>query len=140
MSDTLLLAALARLETGQSDILNGVASLRGEVASLRAEVAALDAKYDALDAKFDAMRADIARLDRSHTTLRVDLMARMDRLQNNLNALRDDIAVNYGASDAVKRANDNTREELRGLGDIVSARYRKVIALEARVRQITGDP
>jgi len=55
------------------------------------------------------------------TQMRVDLMARMDRLEDGLTAIRNDIAVNFGAADAVKRANDNTREEVRSLGEMVSA-------------------
>jgi uncharacterized coiled-coil DUF342 family protein len=84
--------------------------------------------------------AALARLEASHAALRVDLMARMDRLEDGLTAIRTDIAVNFGAADAAKRANDNTREEVRSLSEMVSALVRKVRALETRVREITGDP
>jgi hypothetical protein len=30
-----------------------------------------------------------------------------------LSAIRDDIALNFGTADQVRRANDNTRDELR---------------------------
>lgn len=84
--------------------------------------------------------AALARLEAGQTSLRVDLMARMDRLEDGLTAIRDDIAVNFGTSDAVKRAHDNTREEMRSLSEMVSALVRKVRSLETRVREIAGDP
>jgi uncharacterized coiled-coil DUF342 family protein len=74
------------------------------------------------------------------TQVRVDLMGRMDRLQNALTDIRNDIGVNFGASDAVKRATDNTRDEVRSLSEMMSALVRKARALETRVREITGDP
>jgi hypothetical protein len=69
--DNPILAALARLEAGQTAVGNAVS-------------------------------VDLTRT-------RVDLMARMDRLEDGLTAIRDDIAVNFGPADAVKRANDDTR-------------------------------
>lgn len=69
-------------------------------------------------------------------SLRGDMMARMDRLQDSITAIRDDIAVNFGASDAAKRANDNTREEVRALGEVVTAMVRRVRNLEAQVRDM----
>ena len=133
MSDNLILAALARLEAGHTRLEAGhtrleagQTSLRDDVASLREDVASL--------------RADVGRFDVKQTSLRVDIMERMDRLQNSLTDIRNDISANFGSADAVKRANDNTREELRALGDVVSALYRKINSLETRVREITGDP
>jgi len=67
-------------------------------------------------------------------------MARIDRPQNSLTAIRDDIGVNMGAAEAMQRANDNTRELVRLQGDQLSAMWRQLKALEARVREITGDP
>jgi chromosome segregation ATPase len=135
-----LRADVSRLEAGQTALREGVSALRGEVAFLRGEVASLREEVGRLAADQAALRADFARLEAAQTSLRVDCMARMDRLENGLTDIRNDIAVNFGATDAVKRANDNTREELRALGDVVSAMYRQIKALEARVRDITGEP
>ena len=44
-----------------------------------------------------------------------------------------------GRADAATRANDNTREELRGLNDQVSMMWRQMKRLEAKVRD-TGEP
>ena len=67
-------------------------------------------------------------------------MSRTDRLQDSLTAIRDDIAVNMGAADAMQRANDNTRELVRSQGEQMSVIWRQLKALQERVRSITGDP
>ncbi len=85
--DNPILAALARLEAGQTTLQQSVAAL--------------------------ATRAELTQVRTELTQVRVDLMARMHRLEDGLTAIRNDIAVNFGAADAVKRANDNTREEVR---------------------------
>jgi len=110
---------LARLETGQN-------TLEGGQASMRDAQARTDARLD--------------RIEASQTSLRVDLMARIDRLENGLTDIRNDIVVNFGAVDAVKRANDNTREEMRLMGEQMTMMFRKIQRLETRVREITGDP
>lgn len=71
--------------------------------------------------------------------LRTDLMARMDRQQDVMTAIRDDIAVNFGTVEDAKRANDNTRAELRSLGDVVSAMQRQIHRLQSDVRTLKGD-
>lgn len=80
------------------------------------------------------------RLQTSSTQLRAALMERMDRLQNSISLIRDDIAVNFGATDAVKRANDNTCEELRSLGDLVMGMNRQIQRLQTDIRELRGDP
>jgi hypothetical protein len=52
----------------------------------------LDTRMDRLDTRIDDMEA-------GQTAVRVELMARMDRLQDSLTAIRDDIGVNMGAAD-----------------------------------------
>ena len=100
VSDSLILAALARLEVGQ-------ASLQEDVASLRADVSRIDAGQASLREDLASLRTDMSRLDAKQTSLRVDIMARMDRLQNSLTGIRNDISVNFGSADAVKRTNDS---------------------------------
>jgi len=80
------------------------------------------------------------RMQASFGGFRADVMERMGRLQNALTLIRDDIAVNFGASSAVKLANDNTREELRALGDVVSAMHRQIQRLQTDVRELRGEP
>jgi len=61
----------------------------------------------------------------------------MDRLQDTLTAVREDVAVNMGAADAAQRVNENTREDLRSLREQVSVMWRQLKAVEARVREIS---
>jgi len=71
-----------------------------------APVAAVLAVLDRQEKGQAATRDDMKKL-------RSDLMSRMDRLQDGLTAIRDDIAVNFGTAEHVRRANDSTRDELR---------------------------
>jgi chromosome segregation ATPase len=72
--------------------------------------------------------------------LRIDLMARLDRLQNAITAIRDDISVNFGTAEAARRANDNTRDELRALTEQVSGMLRQIQRLQTDVRHLKGEP
>ncbi|WP_428542603.1 hypothetical protein [Rhodopila sp.] len=92
----------------------------------------LVAKQADLVAKQASMGADLTRL-------RVDMMARMDRLQYSLTAIRDDISINYGTAEAAQRANDNTRTELRALSEVASSLARQIRRLDTEVRILKGD-
>ncbi len=116
MSDDLVLAALIRLEAG--------------LGSLHAD---LEASQTSLRAEMTSLRADM-------TSLRVDVMARIDRLENKIGEIRDDIAVNFGTVDAVRRANDNTRDQLRLVEDQVSVMFGKIMRLETRIDEIASHP
>ena len=67
-------------------------------------------------------------------------MDRIDRVQDTVTGIRDDVAVNFGATDAVRRANDNTREELRGMGETIALLVRKLNRVEQDVRGLKGEP
>jgi hypothetical protein len=77
--------------------------------------------------------AAIAALSAQIDSLRVDVMARLDGHGNALTAIRDDIAVNMGATEQAMRVNEHTRDELRGLNDILSAMQRQIRRLNAAV-------
>ena len=119
MNGDLVIAALSRLEAGQMSLLADVASLKTDVASLK---------------------TGFASMQESQTSIRVEVMARMDRLQNSLTAIRDDITVNMARSDRAHDGVSATRDELRLLGQEVAISTRKLRQLEERVRSITGDP
>lgn len=69
--------------------------------------------------------------------LRADVMARIDRLQDTLTAIREDIGVNFSATDTVRRGNNNTRDELRSLADTVAGMQRQIHRLQADVANLT---
>ena len=116
MSDSPVLAALARLEAGQTRLEADITSLKGEQARLRSDF--------------------LAELGKT----RADIMERVDRLENAVTLIRDDIAVNMGAVDAVERANDNTRADVRTLGEQMSVMWKQIKQLQSEMREVRGDP
>jgi uncharacterized phage infection (PIP) family protein YhgE len=140
-----LKAGQIRLEAGQAKLEAGLTSVEGGQAKLEAGQAKVEAgltSVEAGQAKLEAgqatLEAGLTSVKASQTSLRVDLMARMDRLENINTAIRDDISVNFGAVDAVRRANDNTRDELRALSDVVSLMHRQINRLQTEVEQLKG--
>jgi methyl-accepting chemotaxis protein len=124
-----ILAALNRLEVGQAELRVGQTELRDGQAHLRTELS-----------------DELGRI-------RADLMARMDRLQDAITAIRDDITVNFGRADHVQRNTDNARLELRALYEIVagvrgelvtqngvvSGMERQIQRLQTDVRALRGE-
>jgi hypothetical protein len=52
------------------------------------------------------LEAGLTRLEAGQDILRDDVMNRLDRLQDALTAIRDDMRVNFSAIDTVRRARD----------------------------------
>jgi chromosome segregation ATPase len=153
MSDTAILAALDRVVDGQSRIEAGVADLRSGQADLRAGQADLRSGLAELRAGLDRLEENNSRLEaglrdalisqRQELTadidrLRFDLMERLDKHSAILTALQDDITVNFASADVAQRANDHTRQELRGLREMVSGMERQIRRLQERVAAIEG--
>lgn len=88
----------------------------------------------------DPIIVALSRLEAGQTQLRVDVMARLDRVQSDITAIRDDIAVNFGTADDVRKANDHTREEVRSLHEVVALMRRQIQRLQTTVREIRGEP
>ena len=107
-----ILAKLDALNEGQGELRSDLGSLRSDLGALRVNV----------------------------DGLRVGMMERMDRLQDSVTAIRDDIGVNMGRADRAHEAADGTRSELRALGEQVSAMARQITHLQVKVREIRGDP
>jgi predicted nucleic acid-binding Zn-ribbon protein len=153
MSEDLILAALARLEGSHNEMRGEMSGMRGEITGIRGEMTDMRVEMSDMQSKLTDLHAGMAdhgaKIDRLEsgqslmrselTTLRVELMARMDRLQNTLTLVQDDITVNMGAADAAFRVNENTREDVRALREQVSVMWRQLKTVEAKVRQITGD-
>ena len=99
-----------------------------------------DDPLPAILAALERLEARLTNLESGQTQLRVDLMGRMDRLQDSLTSIRDDIGVNMGRADRAHVAADNTRTELRALGEIVTTMGRQIQRLQTAVRELRGDP
>jgi exonuclease VII small subunit len=150
MSDGPILAALARLEAGQTGLEArltrleaGQTALEAGQTALEAGQTALEAGQTGLQAQFDAglarLEAGQARLEASHTRLRSELMARMDGMADQITEIHADIVVNFGAVDQARRVNDNTRDELRGLNDVVSRMMTLILRLQTDVSDLKSS-
>ncbi|MSP02276.1 MAG: hypothetical protein EXR07_14680 [Acetobacteraceae bacterium] len=167
MSDDPILAAMGRLETGQTALRSDVTGLRADVTDLRTEVTGLrtevtglrdgqtalrtdmvDLRADVTDlrdgqtrltADLTSLRTDLTALRDGQTTFRVDLMGRIERLENHITDIRDDIGVNIGRADRAHEAADNTRNEVRLMSQELSVMWRQIKRLESDVREIKGE-
>jgi hypothetical protein len=128
--DDLILAALARLESGQESLQ---VVIKKEFSDLWAAVNALQDTAIGVGEGLITLRED-------QTSLRVGLMERMDRLQNILNSIRDDVTVSMGRGDHAERIALHTREELRTLSEVVSAMHKQIAHLQTQMREPRGDP
>lgn len=130
----LILAALETLKAEQAQLRQ---DLFADQAQLRAD---LTGEMGRLGGAMTHLGGEMTRLNGEMTRLRVDLMGRMERLEDNLTAIRDDIATNYGTVEQAQRANDNTRAELRSLNEVVMLMQRQMQRLQSDVRTLKGDP
>jgi regulator of replication initiation timing len=118
MSDDAIFAALTKLTDGMD-------AIRADIGGLRTDL--------------DGLRVDLDGLRTSQTNLRVDLMERMDRLDNQVTGIRDDIIVNMGRVDHVDEALINTRGDVQHLFREMSVMWRQVKRLQSEVRDIRGE-
>ena len=114
-------------ETQFGLLLAEIEKLASTTASMRGEF------LDAVDKSRSDVMAELAKV-------RGEIMARLDRHGDELSAIHEDIIVDFGASDQVRRANLNTREELRLLGDQVNAITRQILRLQTEVRELKREP
>jgi predicted nucleic acid-binding Zn-ribbon protein len=89
-----------------------------------------------LEAGQKSLRADF--LDELGKT-RVELTGKFAEVKGEVSAIRDDIAVNIGSAEAAQRANDNTRADLRALGEQVQIIWKRMITIEADIRELKAD-
>jgi hypothetical protein len=103
-------------------------------------VTALQEGVARLERSQEKLERNQEKLERGHERLRVDLMERMDRFDNALTAIRDDITVNMGRADHAHEVADSTRREVRLLGEQVNAMVRQIQRLQTDVRHLKGEP
>jgi chromosome segregation ATPase len=134
MSDSLVLAALIRLEAGQSKLEAGQTQLEAGQTRLEAGLtrletgqAELEAEFGRLQAEQNSLRSDfLAELGRT----RSDILERVERLEDAVNRIRDDIAVNMGAVEQVERVNEHTRADVRTLREQMSIMWKQIKQLQ----------
>jgi phage shock protein A len=133
------LIVMAEEHSGEGEFKGG-----GDFVARLTDVAAaldrLEGGQASIGTKLSALETGLSSVEAGQTKLRADVMERIDRLEDGITGMRDDLTVTFGASDSVRRAHSSTREELRELSDSVSALYRKLARLETQVRELKGDP
>lgn len=112
MDDDKLLAALARLETGQE---------------------ALGARLGRLDARIDGIDTRLGRLETGQTRLRTDLGASLERMNDKMTALTEHTVLALGAVEHARRTAEHARDEGRDLFGLVTTLQRQIIALTTRL-------
>jgi len=90
-----------------------------------------------LRGEFTGIRIDLS--DELGRT-RAAIMEKIAELNASVVAIRDDIAINMGAADAMQKANDNTRELVRLQAEQMSLMRKQIKQLQADVRDIKGTP
>jgi len=139
MSDNPILASLTRLEAGQQALRVDMAELRDGQTALRADVTDLRADVTDLRADVTDLRADVTTLREGQTALRVDMMGRIERLENHITGIRDDIGVNMGRADRAHEAVVNARSDVLHLSQELSIMWRQIKRLESDIRDIKGE-
>ena len=124
-----ILQAVGTLRGDINERFNGI-NLRVDGINVRFEE--VNVRFNNIYKRFDEFRAEL-------TDVRVELMPRMDRLRDDISAIRDVIATNFGATDTVRRANKSTREETRSLFDLVMKMERQIQRLQSDVRTLRGQ-
>jgi chromosome segregation ATPase len=119
-----IVATLDRLEAGQGSIRDNLTRLEAGQGSIRDNLTRLEAGQGSI-------RDDLLKT-------RAEIMERIDRLQNTVTSIHDDIAVNMGAVDSARLANDNTREDVKQMREQMSVMWRQLKAVQARVDVIDG--
>lgn len=105
-------------------ILAELLGMRGELAALKTSQAAKVAQLDVVKIGQDRTRGEI--------------MARIDRLADQVNALREDAVVAFGAAEQVRRNNERIRDDLSAWQDMVGTMQKRLMALDARVAALEG--
>ncbi len=103
-------------------------------------LAALDTKLTSqIQGLDDRLTGLDDRLTGQINTLRVDLMARLDRHANALSAIRDDLVVNMHSANRASDVNLATRAEVGEMSKQINAMWRQINTLQTQVRALTGD-
>lgn len=135
-SNTPILAALERLENGQTQLENGQTQMRVDLMARMDQLARTTGiRMDAQDEVLSRFRADLVEeLGRTRSAL----MARMDRLQEALVSQHEADVVNFGAAERAERIAKGAVDEGRILGEQFNALVRQVRRLEEEVRTLRG--
>jgi hypothetical protein len=98
----------------------------------------LETRFDAVEKHFDQLGARFDRSEARHDTMRADIMARIDRLQETVDRPRDDIIVNFGNTDRVERVARAAIDDHLTTSELLRVMQRKIMRLETDVEALKG--
>ncbi len=98
----------------------------------------LTGRMDGLTSRMDHLDGRMDRLGQGQTKLRVELSARIDRLQT-LDALRQGYVVDWANVERTSRIANNAFDETRSLGEQIMQLTKLVHMLEAQIHDLRGD-
>jgi hypothetical protein len=78
------------------------------------------------------------RLEAGQAKMRIDIMARIDRLQHIVEMTRDDIVVNFGNTDRVERIANGAVDDMRTTTEILRVMQRQIMRPQTDVQQLRG--
>jgi|GEM_PF-5727742 len=87
-----------------------------------------------------ALHDVVAAIRDETVAFRVEVLGRFDRVENRLNAIRDDIEVNMARADHVERGSEAIREDVRSLREEFTIMLRKQRKMEAQLHDLTRPP
>jgi cell division protein FtsB len=129
MSDDPILAALSRLEAGQTH-------MEAELTCLATGQTHMEAELTRLATGQTHMEAELTRLATGQDMVRAEAADFREQVLNRLTAIREDIGVNMARVDRVAETVTDLRAELVSLRGENAALWRMIKAIESRVDQI----
>jgi hypothetical protein len=100
---------------------------------------AVRAGQNARRAGQDALRSELEEMRRAHLTTRAEIMARIDRLQDRVAAMAEDIGVNCGRADRAGGRAASALREIRAPATEASAMERQIRRRRADVDRLKDD-
>jgi len=82
------------------------------------------------------LESGLGRLETEQTRIRVDLMARIDRIQSRLDSLDEHLTLGLGHADRVERRAQSVAEDNRLLGEQIMTLTKLLRQLEGRINSL----
>jgi len=150
MSDDPILAALARIESGQGDLMTRVGGLESgqgalmtrmggietRMGGIETRVGGIETRMGGIETRVGGIETRVGGIEAEQTRLRVDLMARMDRLQTRLDGLDEHLTLGLGHSDRVDHRAQGIAEENRIIGEQLISMQKLLKRLEGRINDL----
>jgi chromosome segregation ATPase len=121
------------MSDGINQVLAAIARVDDRVGRIEEPIDRMDGRIGRIAEPIDRMDERTGRLEEELTRARVEVMARLDRQQDVLAGIRDDIRVNVAATDMVRDRHNAIRNDYDQLAHQVSVIRRRLIQLEQRV-------